>query len=102
MDEGPWYATVHGVTKSQTQLSDFTLSLKPKNVRIFKGSLQKLRCLTNGVGMLGIRDAASQTGEGGVMEMLKAPGPAPRSEPRWAGPPGGCSRSLERLTGFLL
>ena len=51
MDGGPWYATVHGVTKSQTRLSDFTLSLKPKNVRIFKGSLQKLRCLTNGVGI---------------------------------------------------
>lgn len=28
------------------------------------------------------------------MEMLKAPGPAPRSGPRWAGPPGGCSRAL--------
>ena len=25
MDEGAWQATVHGVTKSQTQLSDFTL-----------------------------------------------------------------------------
>ena len=24
MDRGPWEATVHGVTKSQTQLSDFT------------------------------------------------------------------------------
>ena len=25
MDRGPWQATVHGVMKSQTQLSDFTL-----------------------------------------------------------------------------
>ena len=25
MDGGAWWATVHGVTKSQTQLSDFTL-----------------------------------------------------------------------------
>ena len=25
MDGGVWWATVHGVTKSQTQLSDFTL-----------------------------------------------------------------------------
>ena len=24
MDEGAWWATVHGITKSQTQLSDFT------------------------------------------------------------------------------
>ena len=24
MDGGTWWATVHGVTKSQTQLSDFT------------------------------------------------------------------------------
>ena len=24
MDAGAWWATVHGVTKSQTQLSDFT------------------------------------------------------------------------------
>ena len=29
-DRGAWWATVHGVTKSQTQLSDFTsLSLLP-------------------------------------------------------------------------
>ena len=27
MDRGAWWATVHGVTKSQTQLSDFTLFL---------------------------------------------------------------------------
>ena len=27
VDEGAWRATVHGVTKSQTQLSDFTHSL---------------------------------------------------------------------------
>ena len=25
MDRGAWWATVHGVTKSQTQLSDYTL-----------------------------------------------------------------------------
>ena len=25
MDRGAWWASVHGVTKSQTQLSDFTL-----------------------------------------------------------------------------
>ena len=29
MDEGAWWATVHGVTKSQTQLSDFTSLLVP-------------------------------------------------------------------------
>ena len=27
MDRGAWQATVHGVTKSQTQLSDFTFTL---------------------------------------------------------------------------
>ena len=26
MDRGAWWATVHGVTKSRTQLSDFTLT----------------------------------------------------------------------------
>ena len=29
MDGGAWNAAVHGVTKSQTQLSDFTLSKYP-------------------------------------------------------------------------
>ena len=28
MDGGAWWATVHGVTKSWTQLNDFTHSLK--------------------------------------------------------------------------
>ena len=27
MDGGAWWATVHGVTKSRTQLSDFTLTI---------------------------------------------------------------------------
>ena len=27
MDGGAWWATVHGVAKSQTQLSDFTFTL---------------------------------------------------------------------------
>ena len=27
MDGGAWWATVHGVTKSQTQLSDFTITI---------------------------------------------------------------------------
>ena len=26
MDGGPWWATVHGVVKSQTRLSDFTFT----------------------------------------------------------------------------
>ena len=29
MDRGAWWATVHGVTKSQTQLNDFTLMIFP-------------------------------------------------------------------------
>ena len=31
MDRGAWYATAHGVAKSQTQLSGFSLSLKMTN-----------------------------------------------------------------------
>ena len=27
MDGGAWWATVHGVTKSQTRLSDFTITI---------------------------------------------------------------------------
>ena len=30
MDGGPWWATVHGVAKSQTRLSDFTFTLIQK------------------------------------------------------------------------
>ena len=29
MDGGAWWATVHGVAKSQTRLSDFTFTLLP-------------------------------------------------------------------------
>ena len=32
MDGGAWWATVHGVTESQTQLSDFTFFLSLYNV----------------------------------------------------------------------
>ena len=28
MDEGAWWATVHGVTKSRTQLSNFTMAMQ--------------------------------------------------------------------------
>ena len=35
MDGGAWWATVHGVSKSQTRLSDFTFTFhKSKNLRI--------------------------------------------------------------------
>ena len=30
MDRGAWWATVHGVAKSRTQLSDFTFTFKVK------------------------------------------------------------------------
>ena len=30
MDQGAWWATLHGVAKSRTRLSDFTHSLKVK------------------------------------------------------------------------
>ena len=34
MDRKDWWATVHGVAKSQTRLSDFTHSLRKKKQRI--------------------------------------------------------------------
>ena len=36
MDGGAWWATVHGVTKSQTRLSDFTHSI----IKLTKAILQ--------------------------------------------------------------
>ena len=33
MDGGVWWATVHGVTKSQTQLSDFTFTFRNPDLR---------------------------------------------------------------------
>ena len=36
MDGGTWWATVHGVAKSQTQLSDFTL-LHFRDIHKFAG-----------------------------------------------------------------
>ena len=39
MDRGAWRATIHGVTKSQTQLSDFHFHFLNKSKKIFiKGS----------------------------------------------------------------
>ena len=39
--EGAWQATVHGVTKSQTQLSDFTFTFLERVSKIYTGeSLQ--------------------------------------------------------------
>ena len=32
MDGGAWWATVHGVAKSQTQLIDFTFTFKVENL----------------------------------------------------------------------
>ena len=31
MDGGAWWATVHGISKSRTRLSDFTFSISPSN-----------------------------------------------------------------------
>ena len=39
-DEGTWWATVHGVAKSRTQLSDFTFTFK----EFMKTRSQSLRC----------------------------------------------------------
>ena len=37
MDGGAWWATVHGVAKSRTQLSDFTFTLGFSAVYAFQG-----------------------------------------------------------------
>ena len=34
MDGGAWWATVHGVTKSRTRLSDFTLSRRGRDTNL--------------------------------------------------------------------
>ena len=39
MDGGAWWATVHGVTKSQTRLSDFTFTLGEESVGMSPGAL---------------------------------------------------------------
>ena len=36
MDEGAWQATVHGVAKSQTRLSDFTFLLYRESTQLTK------------------------------------------------------------------
>ena len=38
MDRGAWQATVHGVAKSQTQLSDLTFTLRELKTSIHKTS----------------------------------------------------------------
>ena len=35
MDRGTWWATVHGVATSRTQLSDFTFTFKERAMKIF-------------------------------------------------------------------
>jgi len=42
MDGGAWWAAVHGVTKSQTQLSDFTFFLSI--VSVGEGNSNPLQC----------------------------------------------------------
>ena len=43
MDTGAWWATVHGVTKSRTRLSDFTsLGLKTETSRNKTATTRKL------------------------------------------------------------
>ena len=39
MDGGAWWATVHGVTKSWTRLSDFTFTLGEESVGMSPGAL---------------------------------------------------------------
>ena len=43
MDRGAWWATVHGVTRSQTQLNTFCI---PYSILKYLGNLNVLRYLT--------------------------------------------------------
>ena len=45
MDRGVWWAIIHGVTKSQTQLSDYTLNFKK----------EKKSSITTGKDFFGVR-----------------------------------------------
>ena len=53
MDRGAWWATVHGVAKSQTRLSDLTMDTVSltKEARICNG--EKTTSLTSGAGKTG-------------------------------------------------
>ena len=42
MDKGAWWATVHGVAKSRTRLSDFTHSLRAKKENTFLSKPKEL------------------------------------------------------------
>ena len=46
MDGGAWWATVHGVTKSQTQLSEFTHSLTQEKCKRNKAVTQSVSTAT--------------------------------------------------------
>ena len=46
MDRGAWWATVHGVAKSRTRLSDFTHSLTHSVMGPSDSSLAKTRLIT--------------------------------------------------------
>ena len=48
MEGGAWWATVHGVAKSQTRLSDFTYSLTLLCIRIY--TLEKEDCSSRRAG----------------------------------------------------
>ena len=43
MDGGDWWATVHGVTKSRAQLSDFTFTLFLLNTALLRTKSQGLK-----------------------------------------------------------
>ena len=42
MDRGAWWATIHGVTKSQTQLSNWAYSGEPKKTSLTQGCLASI------------------------------------------------------------
>ena len=47
MDEGAWLATVHGVAKSQTRLSNFTITITMYLVGEGNGTPLQYSCLEN-------------------------------------------------------
>ena len=75
MDREAWLAAVHGVTKSRTQLSDFTHSLKlGKIFRPFKGAHSPSEACLVYTSILG-----SVLGNSGVTATCRLPG-RPRME----------------------
>ena len=65
MDTGAWQATVHRVTKSQTQLSDFTHPLKDKSGLPWWLSGRESSCSAGAAGVVGSIPGSGRSPGGG-------------------------------------